>query len=154
FRLVFGPNLKPLVRDEAGKLISSPPRRNAGDDPAKVEETAREWALMKKQVNETVKVQVRRLERAMLSKRRWSALEFDHLLVRHPFLFNLVRLLLWGNYDTGRTLLAAFRVTEDRTYADVNDTMVAQASAAVGIVHPLELTDEERGKWGEVFSDY
>jgi hypothetical protein len=154
FRLVFGPNLKPMLRDEAGKLTSSPRRGNAGDDPGKVDVVAREWKLLKKQVSATVKVQVKRLEQAMLSKRRWSAEEFDRLLVHHPFLFNLVRLLLWGDYDAGGQLLRAFRVTEDRTRVDVSDTTVPPAGAAVGVVHPLELTDEERGKWGEVFSDY
>src|SRR5262249_40797855 len=108
FHLVFGPNLKPLLRDDAGKLMSSPPRRNASDDPPKVEEAAREWSLLKKQVSQTVKVQVKRLERAMLGKRRWSAEEFDRLLVRHPFLFNLVRLLLWGEYGAGGELVRAF----------------------------------------------
>src|SRR5262249_43824450 len=28
------------------------------------------------------------------------------------------------------------------------------AGTAVGIVHPLELPDEERARWGEVFGDY
>src|SRR5262249_48373170 len=72
----------------------------------------------------------------------------------HQFLFNLVRLLLWGNYDADGDLLATFRVTEDRTFADVNDTMITPSGDRVGVVHSLELTDEERGKWGEVFSDY
>jgi hypothetical protein len=154
FRLVFGPNLKPLLRDEGGKTLSSPPRPGKQDDAAKAAEAGREWRLLKKQVSETARVQVRRLERAMLSRRRWSPAEFEQFLLRHPFLTHMVRLLLWGDYAEGGALLAAFRVTEDRTYADINDTTYALAGAAVGIVHPLELKDEDRARWGELFGDY
>jgi hypothetical protein len=154
FRLVFGPGLKPLLRDDSGKTMSSPPRPNAKDDPARAAAAGREWQLLKKQVSETVKVQVKRLERAMLSRRRWSAAEFGQFVVRHPFMIHLVRLVLWGDYAEDSTLTAAFRVTEDRTYADVNDTTYTPVAAAVGVVHPLEMTDEERAKWGEVFGDY
>src|SRR5262249_16344288 len=51
-------------------------------------------------------------------------------------------------------LAAAFRVTEDRTYADINDTAYTLVGSRVGIVHPLTLTEEDRAKWGEVFADY
>jgi hypothetical protein len=154
FRLAFGPNLKPLLRDEAGKTMSNLPRAGAKDDAGKAAAAGREWQLLKKQVRETVKVQVQRLERAMLNRRRWSAAEFEQFLVPHPFLTHLVRLLLWGDYAEDGALAAAFRVTEDRTYADVNDTTYTLVGAAVGLVHLLELGDEERARWGEVFSDY
>jgi hypothetical protein len=52
-------------------------------------------------------------------------------------------------------LSQTFRVTEDRTFADMNDTECRlPADLDVGIVHPLQLTDEQRAKWGEVFGDY
>src|SRR5262249_51709031 len=73
FRLVFGPNLKPLVRDEQGKVKSGLPKAGGQDDPAKVQAAAGDWKLLKKQVSETVKVQAKRLERAMVTQRRWPA---------------------------------------------------------------------------------
>ena len=154
FRLAFGPNLKPLLRDESSKTMSGPPRPNARDDAAKTADTARDWKLLKKQVSETARVQVKRLERAMLGRRRWAADEFDRFLVHHPFMIHLTSLLLWGDYGPDGALLAAFRVTEDRTYADISDSLYAPRGAAVGVVHPLELTQEERAKWGELFGDY
>ncbi len=154
FRLVCGPNLKPLLRDEAGKAMSSLPRPNARDDAARAAAAGREWKLLRKQVSETAKVQVKRLERAMLSRRRWSRAEFEQFLVRHPFMIHLVRLLLWGDYAEDGLLAAAFRVTEDRTYADVNDSTYEPVGATVGLVHPLELEEEDRARWGEVFADY
>jgi hypothetical protein len=154
FRLVFGPNLKPLLRDEQGKTLSNPPRPNSRDDAAKVAEAAREWQLLKKQASETAKVQVKRLERAMLGPRCWSRAEFERFLVGHPFLTHLTRLLLWGDYADSGELIAAFRVTEDRTYANINDSTYELVGARVGLVHPLDLEDEGRARWGEVFADY
>ena len=154
FSLAFGPNLKPMLRDESGKTMSSPPRPNAKDDATMAAEAGREWKLLQKQVRETAKVQVKRLERAMLSRRRWAADEFDRFLVRHPFMIHLVRLVLWGDYGGDGELLAAFRVTDDRTLADIRDSVYTLKGAAVGVVHPLELTEGDRAKWAELFGDY
>jgi hypothetical protein len=154
FRLVFGPNLKPLIRDDQGKTKSSLPKAGAKDDPLRVQAAARDWKLLKKQVSETVKVQAKRLERAMVTRRRWSRAEFEKYIVGHPFLFHVARLLLWADYTEDGRLTAAFRVTEDRTYADVDDTAYTLGGVRVGIVHPLQLSEEDRAKWSEVFADY
>ncbi len=46
-------------------------------------------------------------------------------------------------------------MTEDRTLADIADEAYElDASATVGIVHPLQLTAADRGAWGELLSDY
>jgi hypothetical protein len=154
FRLVFGPNLKPMLRDEQGKTKSGLPRAVASDDTAKVEEAARDWKLLKKQVSETVKVQAKRLERAMVARRRWSRADFEKYLVRHPFLTHMTRLLLWGDCRDNGELIAAFRVTEDGTFADADDRPHTPSGTKVGLVHPLALSEEQRAKWGEVFADY
>jgi hypothetical protein len=154
FRLVFGPNLKPQVLDEKGKVKSGLPKAGGQDDSAKVEAAARDWKVLKKQVSETVKVQAKRLERAMVTQRRWPVAEWEQYIIGHPFLVHLARLLLWADYDANAKRLAAFRVTEDRTCADVEDNPYTRAGNSVGIVHPLQLSEEERAKWGEVFADY
>jgi len=52
-------------------------------------------------------------------------------------------------------LKAAFRVAEDRTYADVEDDVFTLASdAIVGVVHPLELGEGAVSAWTEVLGDY
>jgi hypothetical protein len=68
---------------------------------------------------------------------------------------NLVRLLLWGGYDSSGKLVSTFRVTEDQTFANMKDDEYEPAGIeTVGIVHPLHLTAEQQSTWGEVFSDY
>ena len=57
----------------------------------------------------------------MLSGRRWSAAEFDRYIVRHPVVGLLARRLLWSAAAAGQV----FRVTEDRTLADRDESPVA-----------------------------
>ncbi len=68
---------------------------------------------------------------------------------------NLARLLLWGGYNAAGDLMVTFRLTEDQTYADVEDDEITLAGVVeVGLLHPLELSDEARLAWAELFSDY
>ncbi len=155
FRLALGPEMKPMVRDEAGKLKDELPKPTAKDDPAKVGAAVEEWKRLKKQVREVAKVQAERLEQAMVSGRRWRPAEFESLLVRHPLMINVVRLVLWGGFDGKGQLISTFRVTEEHDYADVHDAAHRlEGLAKVGVVHPLHLTDEQRSAWGEIFGDY
>ncbi|MBY0523277.1 MAG: DUF4132 domain-containing protein [Gemmataceae bacterium] len=153
FRLVLGPQMKPMVKDDGGVVKPDLPKPGAKDDATRAEQAVQEWKLLKKQVAEVAKLQALRLEQAMVTGRRWPLAEFETLLVRHPLLINLVRLLLWAGYSNGK-LSATFRVTEDQTFADVKDEAFRlKGIEEVGIVHPLHLTDERHG-WGEVFGDY
>jgi predicted DNA-binding WGR domain protein len=155
FTVVLGPDLAPLVKDEAGKLKADLPKPAARDDAEKANAAVAEWKLLKKQLREALRVQAPRLEQAMVTGRRWPVPQFEALLVRHPLLTNLARRLLWGAYDAGGHLTAAFRVTEDQACADAEDRpWKPDGAAAVGIVHPLHLTEEQRRAWGEVFADY
>ncbi len=156
FRLVLGEGMKPLVKDGEGKVKPDLPKPNAKDDGAKAEAAVAEWKLLKKQVAEVAKTQAHRLEYAMVTGRRWTKTEFETLLVHHPLMVNLVRLLVWGVFDSDSgKLSASFRVTEDQTYADAADNLYALPDGAtVGVVHPLMLSDADRSAWGEVFSDY
>ncbi len=155
FRFVLGPDLKPMVRDGAGKLKDDLPKPNSKDDAELAKEAVAEWKELKKQIREVAGVQVRRLEQAMANRRRWAAEEFKQLFVAQPFMVNLARLVLWGSYDAEGRPAALFRITEDGTPADVNDDLLTlEPTWRVGLVHPWELSVEQRAVWGEHFSDY
>jgi len=155
FTVVLDADLKPVVRDESGKLKSDLPKPGAKDDADKAKAALADWKLLKKQLREAIKVQAFRLEQAMVTGRHWTIHEFEQLLVHHPLLINLVRRLVWGGYDNKGKLTRTFRVTEEREYADSGDekTML-DGLASVGIVHPLHLSADERSAWGQVFGDY
>jgi Domain of unknown function (DUF4132) len=155
FRALLGPDLKPLVRDEEGKVRGDLPKPTKKDDEEKAQEAVTAWKLLKKQLRETARLQALRLERAMVEGRRWRVAEFERLLVRHPLMTNLVRLLVWGMYDEAGDLKKTFRVTEDREYTDASDNPVSlEGATSVGIVHPLQLDETERAAWGDLLADY
>jgi predicted DNA-binding WGR domain protein len=155
FTVVLDADLKPVICDEAGKLKSDLPRPGAKDDETKANAALADWKILKKQLREVVKVQAYRLEQAMITGRRWTVEEFEQLLVRHPLMTNLVRRLVWGGYDKKDELRRTFRVTEEREYADARDDRATlDGLAAVGIVHPLHLSEDDRSAWGQVLGDY
>ena len=70
----------------------------------------------------------------MVTGRRWAAEEFASLLVKHPLMSNLVRLLTWAAYDARGNKVGTFRVTEERELVDPKDKPVSlEGIAAVGI---------------------
>ena len=158
FQMVLGADMKPSVRetdDAKAKPKPNLPKPNSKDDEALAGEALGEWKLLKKQLTEAIKINSVRLEQAMVRGRRWSVEEFETLLVRHPLMSNLVRLLVWEAASGNRR--ATFRVTEDGEYADHNDEtfdLAAGEWAHIGIVHPLHLSDDEKAAWSEIVGDY
>ena len=155
FFVVLGDNLKPLVKDESGKLRTDLPAPGAKDDVALAEAAVAEWRLLKKQLREVSKVQVTRLEHAMVTRRRWKVEDFLTLLVRHPLMINLIRLNVWATFDSLGALKDTFRVTPEQDFADINDRqLLLNPTDRVGIPHMLELNSQLVQKWQRVFSDY
>jgi hypothetical protein len=154
FCFVLGPEMRPMVRDDKGKLRANLPKPGVKDDGELANQAAADWKLLKKQVRQVVKVQTVRLEQAMVTGRRWTVKEFEALLVRHPLVISLVCKLLWGGYDRSGQLAALFRVNQDQTYADLKDEELSLAGIReVGIVYPLHLSDELGSAWGKLLSD-
>jgi len=154
FHLVLGAEMKPMVRDSQGNLKTLP-HPGEKDDAELASIAITEWKLLKKQLTEVGKAQKSRLERAMIDGRTWQREEFETLLVQHPLMIHLVRSLVWAGYDPSGQLVSTFRVTEDQTYADAEDQSLSLTGiAAVGIVHPAQLSENMRTTWGELLSDY
>lgn len=155
FSFVLGGDLKAMVRDETGKVRTDLPKPSAKDDAAVADESVAEWKLMKKQIKEVATIQSSRLENAMVTGRRWSQEDFQMLVVRHPLMTHLAQKLIWGTFDAKGKLSSTFRITEEKDYANVSDdTHKLPADHIVGLVHPLEMSEEERSTWGQVISDY
>ncbi len=146
---------KPMVRVSTGKLKSNLPKPGVKDRADLAQQAIAEWRLMKKQIAQVFKIKSLRLEQAMVNERRWQMDIFEMLFVLHPLMIHLTQRLIWGHYDASQQLVKTFRVTENRTYADLDDkTYQIEESAMVGIVHPLHLSLEQRFTWGELLSDY
>ena len=156
FSFVLGSDLKAMVRDENGKLRPNLPDPGAKDDEKIAGESVAEWKLLKKQIKEVATIQAGRLEQSMVTGRRWAVNDFATLLVKHPLMTHLAQKLIWAGFDSKGKRLVTFRVTEERDFADPNDgaEVSLEGATAVGVVHPLDLTDAERERWGQVLGDY
>jgi hypothetical protein len=155
FQVILSPELKLKIRDDKKKLKASLPKPTAKDDAALAEQAIADWNIIKKTLPQIASLQAKRLERAMIDQRRWSLEAFETYLVHHPLMTNLVQRLVWSCYDAQGLFQSCFRVTEDQTYADEEDQEIELSPGTiVGLVHPAELADAARNRWGELLSDY
>ncbi|WP_223837520.1 DUF4132 domain-containing protein [Streptomyces venezuelae] len=154
FTVGFDEQLKPYVLDEAGKRLKDLPKPGVKDDAEQAPAERKRFAALKKDVRTVAADQVRRLEDAMTTQRTWTGAEFRQLFVEHPLVWHLARRLVWLAGDDATAPATAFRVAEDRTYADVTDeTVTVAADAVVRLAHPLHLGDTLPA-WSELFADY
>ncbi|MFF0739923.1 WGR and DUF4132 domain-containing protein [Streptomyces sp. NPDC004111] len=179
FTVGFDEQLRPYVLDADGKRLKDLPKPGAKDDAELAPEERKRFMALKKDVRTVSSDQVRRLEAAMVASRSWSAQEFRELFVEHPLMWHLVRRMVWeclpaegpdgtpadagaaagttaGTPAAGSARAGtAFRVAEDRTFADVEeDVFVLPEDASVRLAHPLTLGEEAVAAWSEVFADY
>ncbi|QTE02923.1 DUF4132 domain-containing protein [Streptomyces cyanogenus] len=152
FTVGFDEQLRPYIRDADGKQRKALPAPGVKDDPELAPAERKRFAALKKDVRTIAGDQVRRLEAAMVAQRTWTAAEFRELFVAHPLVWHLVRRLVWIGDSGG--VATAFRVAEDRTFADVDDDeLTLPDEATVRVAHPLHLGDD-LAAWSELFADY
>ncbi|MBB4745872.1 DUF4132 domain-containing protein [Actinoplanes lobatus] len=154
FVVGFDEELKPFVVDGAGKRLKNLPKPGARDDAERATAASQRFTALKKEVRALAGDQIRRLERAMVTGRRWPEEEFRRYFAGHPLVRHLTRRLLWGRFDGSGALIGGFRVAEDGTFADVHDDVTTIAGdEMIGVVHPVHL-GAALSLWSEVFTDY
>ncbi|MFC4857154.1 DUF4132 domain-containing protein [Actinophytocola glycyrrhizae] len=154
FVVGFDEALRPTVSDEDGTRRKTLPKPGAKDDQDLAAAAYQRFTALKKDVRTLAGDQIMRLERAMVSGRRWSHDDFATYFAGHPLLWHVVRRLVWGVYSTDDRPVGSFRLAEDRTLADADDeAYVPPAGTTVGVAHPLHL-GTALATWAEVFADY
>jgi HEAT repeat protein len=106
-------------------------------------------------IREVVKGQLVRIENLMVRQYRWPIGRWRELYLAHPLLLPFACRMIWGVYDEQGKLVQAFRALEDRTLTDEQDSTVElPKSGQIGLVHPLDLTAEQRQAWATHLADY
>ncbi|MFC4065948.1 DUF4132 domain-containing protein [Actinoplanes subglobosus] len=144
FVVGFDEQLRPYV-SEAGRRLKDLPKPST----PQAEAARKRFTDLRKEVRTVAADQARRLERAMVTGRRWTPEEFARYFSGHPLLGHLVRRLIWTVSGGG-----SFRVCEDRSLAGADDEpLTLPGDVMVGVAHPLDLAGS-LAAWGEVFADY
>ncbi len=143
--------LKPFIVDELGSPVKSLPTPTKSDDKALAKESTKTWAGFCKELKPAARLQLFRLELAMVNSRRWSGDDFKRLLIARPLLQSLVRGLVWGVFQKNGNAPLTFIVNTKGECIDATGQCVKLViTADVGIVHPLMMADS-LSSWRELF---
>ena len=161
-KLNFGPRhfmgsvdaqLKPVIKDPSGAVMKALPSAGKDDDKALAKESAAAWSDLCTELRPVAKLQLERLELAMVNSRRWTGSDFKTLLVASPLLQNLVKGLAWGIFPSKTKLSASFMVNAENTFVDAEGKPVKITDgSSVGILHPLLLDEPSLAAWQKLFA--
>lgn len=88
-----------------------------------------------------------RLEEAMTRPRRWTVAHWQEAIAEHPLMGELARGLVWGTYSR-KKLLASFTLDARGRPRGLNRRApLLGKGVKIGIVHPMQLEDEQRRRW-------
>ena len=153
----FSVYLKPSLELEiyAGeKQIKALPKPGANDDKETAEAAYSEFKEMKKQLKGIITAQRARLEYVLMCDRKWDAESWKALFVGNAVMHCFAVGLIWGIYEDGR-LRDTFRYMDDGSFTDADsEEFILPERAQIGLVHPLELTEEQIRAWKEQLSDF
>lgn len=153
----FSVYLKPSLELEiyAGeKQVKALPKPGASDDRDIAEAAYSEFKEMKKQLKNVIAAQKSRLEYVMMCDRKWTAESWRTLFVGNAVMHCFAVGLIWGVYENG-TLKDTFRYMDDGSFTNADsEEYKLPEDAQIGLVHPLELTEEMIRGWKEQLSDF
>jgi ankyrin repeat protein len=145
--------LKPVIKDATGAVIKALPAPGKDDDKALARESSAAWSDLCKELKPLAKLQLERLELAMVRSRRWSGSDFKTLFVFSPLLQNLVKGLLWGIFSSKGKLSSSFIVDGQTNFVDSEGRFIKlRDDASIGIVHPLLMDEAMLAVWQKIFA--
>ncbi len=154
FKVMLTASLDIEVYDENGKKLKNLPAPGKKDDESKAQAAYKAFKEMKKQMKTAVTSQKARLEYALSAERKWSADAWKNLFVKNPLMHQFAIGLVWGVYKDNQ-LVQSFRYMEDGSFnTQDGDEYTLPEQAHISLVHPVELTEEEKAAWQEQLADY
>ncbi len=153
----FNVYLKPSLEMEVfsgDKQIKTLPKPGTTDDKETAEAAFNEFKEVKKQLKNVVAAQRSRLEYVLMCDRKWTSENWEKLFVGNAVMHCFAVGLIWGIYENG-SLKDTFRYMDDGSFTTADgDEFTLPNDAQIGLVHPLELTEDQISVWKEQLSDY
>ena len=154
FAVYLTPALELEIQDGEGKRLKNMPAPGKRDEEEKAAAAYEEFKQLKKQLKTVAANQKLRLEQALTSERLWKAGQWKELFVKNPVMHQFAIGLIWGIYTDGG-LGDTFRYMEDGSFNTVDEEEFDfPDEGMVGLVHPIELSEEVLAAWKEQLADY
>lgn len=154
FTVTVTPALEIEIYDENGKKLKNMPAPGAKDEAEKADAAYAAFKEMKKQMKATVTSQKQRLELALSAERLWTVEAWQELFVRNPIMHQFAIGLIWGIYEEHK-LTRSFRYMEDGSFnTEDEEEYTLPEQGQIGLVHPIELSQESRDAWKQQLEDY
>jgi len=155
FDIKLNPDLTFLITDNKGKKFKNLPKPGKNDDSEIATKSSKFFKELKKEVKNQVKLQKNRLENGFSANRLWNFASWSELFINNPMMKQFALTLLWGNYNQQGELIKAFRFLEDGSFINLEeDEITLKDDEKIGLVHPIELTQERLDEWIEQLDDY
>ncbi|ANF96680.1 DUF4132 domain-containing protein [Paenibacillus bovis] len=143
-----------VINEENGKTVKSMPAPSQKDDPELAKQSKARFTQIKKDLKTMVTLQAQRLEESLSKRRLWTQNEWSDLFVDNVIMRQFAVGLIWGIYKDGQ-LTETFRYMDDGTFNTVEEEEYEpQPDAAIGLVHPLEMTTQQIADWKSQLEDY
>ncbi len=154
FTVTITPSLEIEIFDESGKKLKNMPAPGKRDQEEVAKASYDAFKEMKKQMKATVSSQKTRLELALSVGREWEISAWKELFVQNPIMHQFAIGLIWGIYEN-HSLQQSFRYMEDGSFnTEEEEEFTLPDSGRIGLVHPIELSDESCAAWKEQLEDY
>lgn len=154
FTVNLTPDLSIEVYDENKKKLKNLPSPGKRDDEEKAKEAHSEFKTFKKQLKTTVSIQTTRMDLALSNDRKWTKTAWMNLFVENPIMHQFAIGLIWGTYKDSK-LVDTFRYMEDGSFNTKDeDEFEMIDDCSIGLVHPLEINDEDLALWKEQLENY
>lgn len=153
FNVYLTPNLEIEIYN-GEKKVKNMPKPGINDDKELAIQSYNDFKIMKKQIKTVVENQKQRLEYVLMCDRRWTCENWKNLFVKNPIMHCFAIGLIWGIYE-GSELKESFRYMDDGSFTNIEeDEIQLPENASIGLVHPIELSEEQKNAWIEQLSDY
>ena len=154
FTVRLTPQLILEIYDDNKKQLKKLPSAGKQDDAQKAAYAQEAFKQMKKQLKLVITAQKLRLDQVLTTARFWKTQSWKELFVKNPVMHQFAAGLIWGFYENGQ-LKDTFRYMEDGSFNTVEEEEYSfPETGLIGLVHPLELSEECLQAWKEQLLDY
>ncbi|MBL7813813.1 MAG: DUF4132 domain-containing protein [Saprospiraceae bacterium] len=150
YRAFINNDFKLAFLNEDNRLLKALPK---GTSAALKEE----FKEIGKEVRDIVKSQSSRLEQYLVIQRKWSVEKWDTFFRGNPIMFAYAVRVIWAIFDEKQQIITTFQCLEDQTLVNVDgdelDLDDYTEGYQIGMVHPIDLTQETINHWKQALAD-